>query len=120
MYWQERMPSWVAGARTATWSRTIRLFRLGSQLASEAGGKRQERVRSRTGGDDTAGGGSGTSAGRAFDTIALPGAVPAGSGSSLEGSAAGSPRQLLERPQLQQRRVRGRRSEEHTSELQSP
>src|SRR2546423_11805735 len=42
MYWQERMPSWVAGARTATWSRTIRLFRLGSQLANEAGGRRQE------------------------------------------------------------------------------
>jgi hypothetical protein len=52
----------IVGARTATWSGTIRLFRLGSRLANEAGGKRQERERSRTGADDTAGGPRGSSA----------------------------------------------------------
>src|SRR5689334_21865313 len=42
----------LLGALTATWSGTIRLFRLGSQLAVEgAGGRRQERESSRTGAD---------------------------------------------------------------------
>src|SRR5256714_6481617 len=99
MYWQERMPSWVAGARTATWSRTIRLFRLGSQLANEAGGRRQERERSRTGADDNPCAGRGTSDRGVFATRALSEGVA---------SAPGALRQLLECPQLQHRRVRGR------------
>src|SRR3984957_16971011 len=47
------MPRNRGYAHAATWSGTIRLFRLGSQLAIEAGGRRQERERSRSGADDT-------------------------------------------------------------------
>src|SRR5207237_10921009 len=97
------MPSWVAGARTATWSGTIRLFRLGSQLANEAGGRRQERERSRTGADDTPCAGRGTSDRVVFATRALSGGVAttrardqgtAGWASSLSARSAPSPAPL--------------------------
>src|SRR5205814_10362535 len=92
MYWQERMPSWVAGARTATWSRTIRLFRLGSQLANEAGGRRQERERSRTGADDNPCAGRGTSDRGVFATRALSEGV-------VGQPAPGSPPEQPQRPE---------------------
>src|SRR5207248_9227474 len=102
------MPSWVAGARTATWSGTIRLFRLGSQLANEAGGRRQERERSRTGADDTPCAGRGTRDAVVDRVVFSARPLSRGMAGAPAASAPGALRQLLECPQLQHGGVRGR------------
>src|SRR5438874_10402178 len=101
------MPSWVAGARTATWSGTIRLFRLGSQLANEAGGRRQERERSRTGADDNPSPGRDTSDRVLFATRALSGVVAGDSRtrSRPTSSATPSPAATARKPQRPERSV---------------